>query len=220
MSLERHIKWTTITMTTVYERTRSVVETGAFLEKLARDKSLPGAVRSEAKQLLRHYPTAGAVRLAGRCEAVRQDQVLKLPLSPSTLHPALATWPHLDPFFCDPQDPYAPKPCAPAAQDTSPQLQSIPGTKGKPFASGIQLLGLALFSGVGCLSIEYRCFASARAQVLSRATVVLGSRTRARSWFVSSIQSLDRRQPCTMMLIAHEFVLVMDVLTRLEHGIF
>lgn len=219
MSLERYIKWTTITMTTVYERTRSVVETGAFLEKLARDKSLPGAVRSEAKQLLRHYPTAGAVRLAGRCEAVRQDQVLKLPLSPSTLHPALATWPLLDPFFCDPQDPYAPKPCAPAALDTSPKLQSILGTKGRTFAYGIQVLGLALPSGGG-LSIEYRCFASARAQVLSRATVVLGSRTRARNWFVSSIQSLDRRQPCTMMLIAHEFVLVMDVLTRLEHGIF
>lgn len=91
-------------MTTVYERTRSVIETGDFLARLFRDKSLPENIRSQAKRLLRHYPTADAVRLAGRCEAIRQDEILKLPCSPGTLHPALGTWPLFDPFFCDSTD--------------------------------------------------------------------------------------------------------------------
>ncbi|WP_239689899.1 BPSL0761 family protein [Pseudomonas syringae] len=89
-------------MTTAYERTRSVIETGGFLSRISRDKTLPDNVREQARQLLRHYPTAEAVRLAGRCEAIRQDEVSKLSGSPKALHPALATWPLLDSFFCDP----------------------------------------------------------------------------------------------------------------------
>ncbi|WP_305955094.1 BPSL0761 family protein [Pseudomonas sp. LS-2] len=88
-------------MTSSYERTRSVIETGSFLAALSRDTSLPDDVREQARQLLRHYPTAESVRLAGRCEEIRQAEVLKLPGSPGTLHPALATWPLLDTFFCD-----------------------------------------------------------------------------------------------------------------------
>lgn len=85
--------------------------------------------------------------------------------------------------------------------------------------AGVLLL-LAAPSGTSCLSIEYRYFVSARAQVLSRASAVLGSPTRASSWFVSRILSLDGQQPCRLLLNANKFPLVMDVLTRLEHGIF
>ncbi|WP_327214644.1 BPSL0761 family protein [Pseudomonas amygdali] len=86
-SHERNIMWATVTMTTVYERTRSVVETGIFLASLSRDKSLPDYVRGQARQLLRHYPSAGTVSLAGRCEAIRQNQILALLGSHSKLHP-------------------------------------------------------------------------------------------------------------------------------------
>lgn len=91
-------------MTTVYERTRSVIETREFLMGLSRAEWLPDTFRNEAKQLLRHYPTAEAVRLAGRCEAIRQAEVSRLPVSLEHLHPALATWPILEPFFCDSPD--------------------------------------------------------------------------------------------------------------------
>lgn len=84
-------------MTTAYERTRSVIETGGFLARISRDKTLPDRVREQARQLLRHYPTAEAVRLAGRCEAIRQVEVSKLSGIPKAMHPALATWPLLDP---------------------------------------------------------------------------------------------------------------------------
>lgn len=89
------------TVTTVSERTLSVIETNGFLVRISQDKSLPDNVREQARKLLRHYPTPEAVRLAGRCEAVRQDEVSKLACNLKALHPALATWPLLDPFFCD-----------------------------------------------------------------------------------------------------------------------
>jgi hypothetical protein len=207
-------------MTTVFERTRSVIEAGIFLGQLSRNESLPGKIREQAKQLLRHYPTAEAIRLAGRCEAIRQDEISKLPSSSNTLHPALATWPLLDPFFCDPTDRDAPTLNSLPALNASPELQSIPGAVGKIPDVGFQVLGLAVPSGISCLGIKHRCFVSARAQVLARATVVLGSPTRASNWFVSRILSLDGQQPCTLLLNVNEFALVMDVLTRLEHGIF
>ncbi|WP_328586023.1 BPSL0761 family protein [Pseudomonas syringae] len=48
-------------MTTAYERTRSVIETGGFLSRISRDQTSPDNVREQARQLLRHYPTAEAV---------------------------------------------------------------------------------------------------------------------------------------------------------------
>lgn len=107
-------------MTTAYERTRSVIETGGFLATISRDKTLPDYVRKQAKQLLRHYPTEEAVRLAGRCEAIRQDEVSRLSGNPKSLHPALSTWPLLDPFFCDTTIHDAPHPSAPLAVAGSP----------------------------------------------------------------------------------------------------
>lgn len=207
-------------MTTPYERTRSVIETGSFLAMLSRDKSLPDNVRDQAKQLLRHYPTPQTVRLAGRCEAVRQDEISRLPISPQTLHPTLATWPLLEPFFCDSTEHDTPKPIAPPASATVPKCQSISGTVRARLAVSFQVLGQAQSTGVGCLSVEYRCFVSARAQVLSRATEMLGSRARASIWFESPVRSLDRRKPCRLMGDAHGFTEVMDVLIRIEYGIY
>ncbi|HFD4317064.1 TPA: BPSL0761 family protein [Pseudomonas aeruginosa] len=48
-------------MTTVYERTRSVVQTREFLQVLSKDKSLPESIRRQAETLLRHYPTAESI---------------------------------------------------------------------------------------------------------------------------------------------------------------
>jgi hypothetical protein len=44
-------------MTTPNERARSLVWAGAFLVELARDKSLPIAVRRSAVVIARHFPT-------------------------------------------------------------------------------------------------------------------------------------------------------------------
>lgn len=207
-------------MTTVYERTRSVIETSDFLLRLIRDNSLPDTVRSEARQLLRHYPTPDAVRLAGRWEVIRQDEVSKLPGSPKALHPALATWPLLEPLFCDSELADAPGLGAQSDLAPSPALYPIPRAEGDVVAAEFHILGLAAPTGMGGLSIEYRCFTSAQALVLSRATAVLGSPASAGSWFVGRIRSLDKRQPCTLMSTVNDFTLVMETLFRLEYGIY
>lgn len=206
-------------MTTVYERTRSVIETSDFLLRLSRDKSLPDAVRNEARQLLRHYPTAEAIRLAGRWEAIRQDEVSKLPGSPQALHPALATWPLLEPLFCDSELPEDPEMGVQSDFSTFPALPPIPRGEGDVVAADVHILGLAAPSGMGCLSIEYRCFISAQSQVLSRATVVLGSPACASGWFVGRIQGLDKRPPCTLMSTVHDFTSVMEILSCFEYWI-
>lgn len=51
-----------------YERTRAVVQTYDFLVELSRDASLPENIRSDAKLLLRHFPSRDDVLLAGRIE--------------------------------------------------------------------------------------------------------------------------------------------------------
>ena len=45
-------------MTLPYERTRAIVETEKFLKELSRDSGLPQELRTHAKALLRHYPSA------------------------------------------------------------------------------------------------------------------------------------------------------------------
>lgn len=60
-------------MTMPTERTRSIIQTRDFLVNLSHDKSLPDAVRAEAHRLLRHYPTADEVLLAGKVEEQRAD---------------------------------------------------------------------------------------------------------------------------------------------------
>jgi len=205
-------------MTTVYERTRSVIETGVFLDRLARDGSLPQDIREQAKHLLRHYPTAQAVKLAGKCEEIRQYEISKLPISRKALHPALASWPVLDPFFSDLTNRNTPEPIIPTTAAPRPQLTA--STLGMRLAVGSRVLGLTQSTRIGCLSVDYRCFASARAQVLSYATVVLGSRASATTWFESPIRSLNRRQPCTLIRDANTFTEIMNVLARIEYGVY
>ena len=55
-------------MTMPSERTRAIIQTREFLVDLSRDQALPEAVRTEAHRLLRHYPTADEVLLAGKVE--------------------------------------------------------------------------------------------------------------------------------------------------------
>lgn len=50
-------------MTTPTERTRNLIQAGAFLKELRADKSLPEQLRDEADRLLRHYPTVSEFKL-------------------------------------------------------------------------------------------------------------------------------------------------------------
>ena len=56
-------------MTLPHERTRSVIKTEEFLRELARNTELPQDIRSYAKSLLRHYPSADQIFWLGRLEA-------------------------------------------------------------------------------------------------------------------------------------------------------
>lgn len=56
-------------MTMPYERTRNVLQAGAFLKELRADQSLPEHIRNEANRLLRHYPTTSDIRLLAQTEA-------------------------------------------------------------------------------------------------------------------------------------------------------
>ncbi|SFQ27356.1 hypothetical protein SAMN05216229_11544 [Geopseudomonas sagittaria] len=60
-------------MTMPSERTRAIIQTREFLVDLSRDQALPEAVRTEARRLLRHYPAADEVLLAGKVEEQRED---------------------------------------------------------------------------------------------------------------------------------------------------
>lgn len=85
----------------VHERTRSVVNTAEFLRELTDDETLPRSVRQRAEHLLRHYPSAEDIWLAGKAERCRQEQVAYLADSHGPLHPSLALWPCCEPMFCD-----------------------------------------------------------------------------------------------------------------------
>ncbi|WP_280326569.1 BPSL0761 family protein [Pseudomonas sp. BN102] len=58
-------------MTMPRERTRSIIQTREFLVDLSSNQELPEAVRNEARRLLRHYPAANEVLLAGKVEEQR-----------------------------------------------------------------------------------------------------------------------------------------------------
>ncbi|EME01667.1 hypothetical protein GFK97_03335 [Pseudomonas stutzeri] len=88
-------------MTMAHERTRSVVQTRDFLQELARDTSLPESVRYQAKNLLRHYPTAETISLAGRAEERSKQELSLLADKHGPLHPVLVSWLLNDPMFSD-----------------------------------------------------------------------------------------------------------------------
>lgn len=88
-------------MTMVHERTRSVVQTRDFLRDLSRDSSLPESIRLQAERLLRHYPKAADIWLAGRLEERRREELSLLADKHGPLHPALGCWLAAEPLFCD-----------------------------------------------------------------------------------------------------------------------
>jgi hypothetical protein len=53
-------------MTMPDERTRNLLQAGAFLKQLEADASLPDRIRREATRLLRHYPTLRDVEYLAR----------------------------------------------------------------------------------------------------------------------------------------------------------
>lgn len=55
-------------MTLPSERTRSVIKTEEFLRELSRNNELPQDIRSYAKSLLRHYPSADQIFSLGHLE--------------------------------------------------------------------------------------------------------------------------------------------------------
>lgn len=55
-------------MTTPSERTRNILQAGAFLKELREDLALPERIRNEANRLLRHYPTVADVQTLAMIE--------------------------------------------------------------------------------------------------------------------------------------------------------
>jgi len=55
------------------ERTRSVIQTEAFLRELSKSPLIPEEYRNEAKRLLRHYPESSFVLFAGKMDDLIQS---------------------------------------------------------------------------------------------------------------------------------------------------
>ena len=64
-------------MTLPYERTRAIVKTEEFLRELSRHSGLPQDIRSYAKSLLRHYPSADQIFSLGRLEECLVNEALE-----------------------------------------------------------------------------------------------------------------------------------------------
>lgn len=63
-------------MTMPHERSRAVVEARKFLIEISCDTGLPDKIRSDAKFILRHYPSESDVLMAGRIEEEAQSVVM------------------------------------------------------------------------------------------------------------------------------------------------
>ena len=90
-----------VTVTMVHERTLSVVQTRDFLRDLSMDSSMPDPIRLQAERLLRHYPEAADIWLAGKLEERRREELCHLADKHGPLHPALSCWLVAEPLFCD-----------------------------------------------------------------------------------------------------------------------
>ncbi len=64
-------------MTLPYERTRAIVKTEEFLRELSHHSGLPQDIRSYAKSLLRHYPSADQIFSLGRLEECLVNEALE-----------------------------------------------------------------------------------------------------------------------------------------------
>ncbi|UOV05435.1 hypothetical protein MUU75_01510 [Pseudoxanthomonas mexicana] len=60
-------------MTRPDERTRNLLQAGAFLKELAGNRTLPTTVQQEAYRLLRHYPTLSDVEAIAQHEERLRD---------------------------------------------------------------------------------------------------------------------------------------------------
>lgn len=60
-------------MTLPDERTRNLLQAGAFLKELAGSRAVPKALRQEAHRLLRHYPTLSDVEAIAQHEERLRD---------------------------------------------------------------------------------------------------------------------------------------------------
>lgn len=69
-------------MTMPAERTRNLIQAGAFLRELEVDSKLPREVRTEANRLLRHFPSVSDVQAIASNEAlllqVTKSQLLRI----------------------------------------------------------------------------------------------------------------------------------------------
>jgi len=75
-----------------HERTRSLVQTGEFLQELAKNAELPELMRRQAKALLRHYPSAQDIGLKIQVESRCRVELALLADKHGLLHPGLAIW--------------------------------------------------------------------------------------------------------------------------------
>lgn len=65
-------------MTMPVERTRNLIQAGAFLRELSADMALPKAIRTEAYRLLRHFPSISDVEAI----ALNEQRLIELTRSP------------------------------------------------------------------------------------------------------------------------------------------
>lgn len=209
-------------MTMVHERTRSVVESGEFLAALAKDNSLPELIRNQAKQLLRHYPSAQEIWTAGRYENLRQQEIVRLIGTSMSLPPALALWPLCAPFFCDANEQDGPMRRTQLNTALDDQIDVSEATSISSWAlpKSEQTLVPATTFKSGCLSLRYLCFTSLQEQILVQASRVLGSRLLALQWLNKAALGLDKRPPCSLLSSYQDYKLVADFLTRIEYGVY
>ncbi len=86
--------------------------------------------------------------------------------------------------------------------------------------SKIAIYGLALSRPTACWSSTYRGYELRREQILIQATNTLGNRQSAERWIVSPVLALNRRKPCGVLAEPSGYPEVLDVLLRIEFGIY
>ncbi|WP_183147139.1 BPSL0761 family protein [Pseudomonas amygdali] len=215
-------------MTTIDERTKSVVGAGEFLEELSRDRLLPEHILRQAKQLLRHYPSAQDIWRAGRLEIIRQEEIGRFRDISISLYPALAIWTCCEPFFCDAKEHerHGYRQSVHLATDLSHRDEAgykLSNTEslviGIPPIYPQVCWPVARFRK-GCLSADYQCFVARREQTLVYASKVFGSPELARYWLEKPALGLEKREPCRLLSSDPGYVIVMKFLAKIEYGIY
>lgn len=211
-------------MTTVHERTSSLVETGEFLAQLSKDIALPDHIRSQAIRLLRHYPSAEDIRREGDLRRYDETKLIDSLVLPRCFLPRsrFGHWTH---FFCEAKEDYSREGNGPTDRvSNSAETMEVAFTLGSAVwdvSSGRhRMIRSMSIPGYGCLTIEFCSEASRQKQALSYASKVFGSRESAIRWWSKSGLGLYKRPPCSLMSNRAGYVLVMDFLARLEYGVY